>query len=95
MKSTCTSYLLALFVVASYWMLYVGWYARFARKWLLPGSSLLLLALIPVTWWLFARRKKEERKFRSVLPQLGLIPVWLHSLYIARWVLGWMAIGGL
>ncbi len=95
MKSTWAAYVLTVVTVAAYGMFYVDWYARFARKWLLPSSSLLLVVLIPVTWFLFARRKRILSRPISVWPQLGLIPVWLHSLFIALWVLGWTSTGGL
>jgi hypothetical protein len=94
MKSTLASYILTGTVLAGYWMLYADVYARLARKWLLPGSSVLLLVLIPISWFLFARKKEAEPQRRGIWVQLALIPAWLHSLYISWWILGWMSIGG-
>ena len=50
MMFTRASYLVTAVAIAGYLMFLLDWQARFARKWVLPLSAMLLVVLIPIAW---------------------------------------------
>lgn len=91
---TRASFFVTAVAIAGYLMFLLDWQARFARKWMLPLSAILLVFLIPMAWVAFAKHRKKEKK-AAIWPQFVLLPVWLYSLYVSLLVVGWMSIGGL
>jgi len=91
---TRASYLVTAVAIAGYLMFLFDWQARFARKWVLPLSAMLLVVLIPIAWTAFVKGRKKE-KMEPVWPQVVLVPVWLYSLYVSWLIVGWISIGGI
>lgn len=91
---TRASYLVTAVAISGYLMFLLNWQARFARKWVLPLSAMLLVVLIPIAWAATFRGRKKEKK-EPIWPQVALVPVWLYSLYVSLLIIGWISIGGI